>query len=198
MLNPKQTIVTQRPLPSFFTVASIRQQLNIYADFSQDVFINTLCEAAQELIEDYIGQYLQPTAAQSYYPYLDSSGLSIPFSNFTVLPIVTYYDASDVLQTLNPNLYFVDYTTTPVLVKATLNASWPSAVSQTRTNPVVISYTTQLFGAQNTQDYYRIRHAGNMIVADFYEHRETTKHQTPKEIPYGVKRLLSKYRQPTL
>lgn len=197
MQNPAVSNITDRPIPSFFDVADLRLQVNLFGDTTQDNYLQMLCAVGQEQIEDYIGQYLETTSTECYYQRFDTSGMRLPQPNVTNV-VVQYWDVNDVLQTLSPSTYFVDTTVIPVMVKPVLNGTFPAQTSSTRTNPVKISYDSILYGAQNDMDIERINHAFKLIATHWYNNRSDTDVANKKEIPYGFLRLLNKYRTATL
>lgn len=199
MLVPEVSNIIDRPVPTFLSVADARLQLNLFGDTSQDDYLQMMCSVAQEQVEDYIGQYLQTTTTQNYYRYFDESGLIISQPNISCVT-VKYWNENDDLITIDPSIYFVDTTIHPVLVKPRKNQNFPATngLSETRVNPIQITYESILFGADSNMDIERVRQAMMLILTHWYNDRSNNDKDFKPEIEYGFLRLLNKYRLPTL
>lgn len=197
MIHPVISNIIDRPIPTFLSVSDARLQVNLFGDTSQDDYLQLLCSLAQELVEDYIGQYLQPTRTEAFYQRFDTSGMTVPqpyISNYKL----EYWDENDVLQTVSSSTYFIDTTMNPILIKPVLNATFPAQTSSTRTNAIKFTYDSILYGAENDMDIERIHQTMLLMLTHWYNNRSDTETSPKKEIAYGFLRLLNKYRLPTL
>lgn len=194
---PVQEKVLDRPIPSYLPVADARNQVNLFGDTSQDDYLEGLCGVAQEIVEDYIGQYLETVSTQCNYLRFNQTGMAIPQPNISNL-VVKYWDEHDILQTLSPSVYLVDTTVNPILLRTRNAQAFPAALSAVRTAPVQITYDSILYGADQDMNVERIRQAMLLMVTHWYNNRSDTDMANRKEIPYGFLRLLNKYRTATL
>lgn len=189
----------------WLTLDEITQQLNLFADESQDAYLQSLELATRMAIEDLVGFAIFPTTFRVYY---GNPGLSVTGSSvYLDLPEVSAtYQGQTPSVTINKVYY---YTGTGTPTKNTLAASnyfydgsgnrvvitggIPSPLAQNIANPIEVEYTVNsAFAAQ----YPVVKQAGLMLLTHLYNNRSTVGDsvQMKAEIPFGVTMLLRPYK----
>jgi len=122
---------------------------------------------------------------------LDLPEVSQDFRNTagTVINSVGYWNGStpSVFTLLATSDYYYDATGNKVV----LNSGMPNEVSQVRTNPIVVTYTTN---ANPLAQYPVIKQAGLLLLTHLYNNRSNTTGNIMHEIPFGVAQLLRPYK----
>jgi hypothetical protein len=181
----------------WLTLDQITQQLNLFGDESQDVYLTGLELATRMAIEDFLGMSIFPISYKVYYgAYNGMTGTSacLDLPEVTqgyqgvVIDSVGYWDTSTppVFVTLPYTSYFYDPTGNKVICNGI-----PNEVNQAITNPIVVQYTT---GSSPYAAYPVIQQAGLMMLTHLYNNRSNTIQGTLNEIPYGVAALLRPYK----
>lgn len=184
----------------WLTLDEITQQLNLFQDESQDAYLTSLEVATRMAIEDFLGMSIFPIQYKVYYGATNSTGtqvcLDLPevsqdFRNQagTVINSVGYWNGStpSVFTLLNASNYYYDATGNKVVI----NSGMPSEISQVRTNPIVVTYTTN---ANPLAQYPVIKQAGLLLLTHLYNNRSNTNSAILHEIPFGVAQLLRPYK----
>lgn len=185
---------------SWLTLDEITNQLNLFNDESQDSYLVGLELATRMAIEDFLGMSIFPIQYKVYYGATNTTGtqmtLDLPevsqdFRNQagTVINSVGYWNGStpSVFTLLATSDYYYDATGNKVV----LNSGMPSEVSQVRTNPIVVTYTTN---ANPLAQYPVIKQAGLLLLTHLYNNRSNTNTALLHEIPFGVAQLLRPYK----
>lgn len=185
---------------SWLTLEEITNQLNLFQDESQDTYLIGLELATRMAIEDFLGMSIFPIQYKVYYGATNTTGtqmcLDLPevsqdFRNTagTVINSVGYWNGStpSVFTLLASTDYYYDATGNKVV----LNSGMPSEVSQVRTNPIVVTYTTN---ANPLAQYPVIKQAGLLLLTHLYNNRSNTNAAVMHEIPFGVAQLLRPYK----
>lgn len=185
---------------AWLTLEEITQQLNLFDDESQDSYLTGLEVATRMAIEDFLGMSIFPIQYKVYYGATNTTGtqmcLDLPevsqdFRNNpgTVINSVGYWNGStpSVFTLLAKTDYYYDATGNKVVI----NTGMPSEVSQVRTNPIVVTYTTN---ANPLAQYPVIKQAGLLLLTHLYNNRSNTTGAILHEIPFGVAQLLRPYK----
>ena len=185
---------------AWLTLEEITQQLNLFDDESQDSYLTGLEVATRMAIEDYLGMSIFPIQYKVYYGATNTTGtqmcLDLPevSPDFkcqagTVINSVGYWNGStpSVFTLLATTDYYYDATGNKVV----LNSGMPNEVSQVRTNPIVVTYTTN---ANPIAQYPVIKQAGLLLLTHLYNNRSNTSQVYLNEIPFGVAQLLRPYK----
>jgi len=184
---------------AWLTLDEITQQLNLYEDESQDSYLQGLELATRMAIEDYLGMtifsvkykvyYGNPNGIGSYTNF-DLPAVSQPFQGQAgvVINEVGYYtgDQPAAFTVVPKTQYSYDPTGNKVIVTGI-----PSEISQTVTNPVVITYTTN---ANPIAQYPVIKQAGLLLLTHLYNNRSNSIQGSLNDIPFGVDHLLRPYK----
>jgi len=185
----------------------VKQHLFIGEDDSADDLINVYIGTAQELVSDWINQPLQPTVVNAYYSQLDPSGLVAPHPFITGV-VLQYFNTAGTVSTIPAANYAIDTTAgLPRIYSPT--GSYPidgllaNPVSISISNPVFLNYTAQLEEVAQTgeRSSQRVRQAMLMYITDLWNRRgdeENTSQNISQTTVLTARRLLRKYRQPTL
>ena len=181
----------------WLTLEQITQQLNLFGDESQDDYLSSIELATRMAIEDYLGMTIFPIKWKVYYGAFNgmtgtACNLDLPETTQgttgTVINSVGYWSAAtpSVFTLLASSTYFYDQTGNKVICNGI-----PTEVSQTVTNPIVVTYTT---GASPLAAYPVIQQAGLMLLTHIYNQRSNSFQGTLTEIPFGVGQLLRPYK----
>jgi len=168
-----------------FTTDEIKLHLKV-TTAADDALIAQIMLAATTAAEHY--QRRTYITRERVY-YLDAFPRIIrpPYSPLVTVEKIEYYDTNGTLQELAPANYRKDIDTEPGRVTEAYNCTWPD--TRAMTGAVIVTYTSG-YGALSTNVPDDIRLAIKMMVAHFYEHRESVSPEQMYEVPMGVKDLL--------
>jgi hypothetical protein len=180
----------------WLTLDEITNQLNLFEDESQDVYLTALELATRMAIEDYLGLSIFPITYKVFY----GNATAINTQVFLDLPEITqgtggvdiesvsFYnnDTPPIEVPLATSAYFYDPTGNKVIVNG-----FPSNVNNFMSNPIMVTYTTNAnFYAQ----YPNIKLAGLLLFTHLYNNRSDTTKDSLKNLPFGVAQLLRPYK----
>lgn len=179
---------------------SIAQQLNLFQDDSQDVYLESLELAVRQAIEDFLGLSIFPIQYRVWYNASSLYGtpltLDLPEVSQNFVPSqpgitinsVKYWTQATppVLNTVSPSQYYYDPSGNKIVL-----ASLPSNLNTAMTSPVYCEYTTQ---ANPIAQYPVVKQAGLLLFVHLYNNRSNTTEVSMKEIPFGVATLLRPYK----
>lgn len=187
---------------AWLTQTEVQNQLNLFGDSSQSVYLSALELATRQAIEDYIGMSIFATQYRVYYNLASLYGtplaLDLPEvsqnSNPTLSGVtvnaVKYWtsDTVPVLVTLDPSQYYYDQSGNKVVV-----ANLPTTINNSMTSPVLCEYT---LAANPIASYPVVKLAGLMLLTHLYNARSTVGDTVgvKAEIPFGVSTLLRNYK----
>lgn len=182
----------------WLTLAEITQQLNLFEDESQDVYLSSLELATRMAIEDFLGVAVFPIQYKVYYPnfglyntavFLDLPEVSGPNQGQVgvIIDAVEYYGNSNIVpELIDPENYSYDPTGNRVILNTI-----PNTLNQEVANPISVTYTqNSSFLAQ----YPVIKQAGLLLLTHLYNNRSDTTDGQLKTIPFGVQALLRPYK----
>ena len=191
--------ITTRSTQRVITPIEARAHLRLFGDTSDDTEITEFVFAAQQYLDDYLGEFIGETSVQvPVDSFPRSSPIELPHRFIKNLVSVQYYDASDTLTTVNSNIYLYDDSGVNPVVRLRSGQSWPSEVSEDREYPVQINYLAGLTSDSNTQSNVdsAIRSAVLLILSELYANRESyLVGQTYVNLPITAERLLRGYRR---
>jgi hypothetical protein len=184
----------------WLTLDEITNQLNLFGDESQDVYLSGLELATRQAIEDYLGLSIFPTSYRVWYNATSLMGtpltLDLPEvsqnfnpsqSGVTINSVKFWTEATPpVLTTVSASTYYYDPSGNKVVLQ-----TLPSNLNSSMTSPVYCEYTT---AANPTSNYPVIKQAGLLLLTHLYNNRSDTTDNQLKNIPFGVSTLLRPYK----
>jgi len=186
---------------AWLTMEDVTQQLNLFDDESQDVYLSSLELATRMAIEDLIGLTIFPIKYRVYY---GTSGTATGSQMSLDLPEVSQDNGASLGVTINSVGYwngddiplFVelsigDYYYDPTGNKVIVNSGLPSEINNIMTSPIVVDYTT---GASPLASYPVIKQAGLLLLTHLYNNRSNSNNTMMYDIPFGVNALLRPYK----
>ena len=105
---------------------------------------------------------------------------------------VQYYNTSDVLTTVSSSVYLIDETTENAVVRLIPGQAYPTDISITRANPVLVTYKTSL---ESDEVQEVVLQAIYMYSSELYSNRGVTSEKKANKLPLAAERLLSGYRK---
>jgi len=173
------------------TVDDVKNQCRISGDMTEAEtdHIKSLILTATAASEIYQGRtYLQ---TQRTYK-LDEFPTVIrpPYPPLLSVDSIEYVDTDGDMQTLDSDSYDVDTYTEPGRITEAYGTSWPS----TRSVPNAVIVTYQAGYATASVVPAEIKHAVLLLIAHFYEHRESASEIRLTEIPQAYQALLNPMR----
>ena len=185
---------------AWLTLTEITNQLNLFSDSSQDVYLQAIELATRQAIEDYLGLSIFATTYRVWYgteslvaspvcfdlPEVSQNSNSA-LSGVTISFVKYYNDAfPPVVTTISNTEYFYDNSGNKVIV-----SSMPTSVNTVMTAPIYIDYVT---AANPMAAYPVIKQAGLLLLTHLYNNRSNTTDVQLKDIPFGVANLLRPYK----
>lgn len=184
----------------WLTLDELTNQINLFDDESQDVYVNTLELAVRFAIEDYLGLSIFPVTYRVWYgaENLATSPVCLDLpevsqnqaANLAGVTInsVAYWDNSTppVLNVVSPSEYYYDASGNKVIVQ-----TLPTSINSEMTAPIICEYSTV---ANPLSTYPVIRQAGLLLFTHLYNNRSDTTDTQLKEIPFGIATLLRPYK----
>lgn len=185
---------------AWLTLTEITNQLNLFSDSSQDVYLQAIELATRQAIEDYLGLSIFATTYRVWYgteslvaspvcfdlPEVSQNSNSA-LSGVTISFVKYYNDAfPPVVTTISNTEYFYDNSGNKVIVN-----NMPTSVNTVMTAPIYIDYVT---AANLMAAYPVIKQAGLLLLTHLYNNRSNTTDIQLKDIPFGVANLLRPYK----
>ena len=184
----------------WLTLDEITQQINLYQDESQDVYLKSLELAVRQAVEDYLGLSIFPVSYRVYYGpesmVATPCCLDLPEvsqNQYPTLPGLTidavrYYNSNvpATLTTIAASTYQYDPSGNKVMLQ-----SLPSDINSNMTAPIMVDYSTV---ANPLQTYPVIKQAGLLLFTHLYNNRSNSTATNLKDIPFGFDQLLRPYK----
>jgi hypothetical protein len=184
----------------WLTLDEISQQINLYEDESQDVYLKSLELAVRQAVEDYLGLSIFPVTYRVWYGpesltatpcALDLPEVSqnqYPNQSGVTIEAVKYYNSNvpATITTVATNQYQYDPTGNKVIVQ-----SLPSDINSNMTAPIIVEYTT---APNPLQTYPVIKQAALLLYTHLYNNRSNSTEANLKDIPFGFTALLKPYK----
>lgn len=168
----RHTVVrTVPPAQPTVTVAELKDHCRTPQSFTgDDDYFERWEKAATRLIEDELGLALMEQTHELRLECFPTCEIPVPQPPLLAVSSVTYLDLNGDRQTLDDDVYEVDTTDTPGLIRLGYNQSWPA--HRVRPGSIVVTYTC---GHTNNEEVdEELRQAVKMLVAEMEEQRETT------------------------
>ena len=184
----------------WLTLDEITQQINLYQDESQDVYLKSLELAVRQAVEDYLGMSIFPVSYRVYYGAesmaatpcaLDLPEVSqnqYPSQPGLTIDAVRYYNINvpATLTTIASSNYQYDPSGNKVILQ-----SLPSDINSNMTAPIMVDYSTV---ANVLQTYPVIKQAGLLLYTHLYNNRSNSTAANLRDIPFGFDQLLRPYK----
>jgi hypothetical protein len=189
VVQSNRDIVTQ-----WLTLDEITNQLNLFADESQDAYLEALELATRMAIEDYLGF---PICNVTYeVGYMISGLMAAPVSldfpevsqtGVTINSVKYYNDLNPpVLTTITSSNYYFDPTGNKLVLFEV-----PNNINTYMTAPMLCQYTLQ--GSVIGQ-YPAVKQAGLMLLTHFYNNRSAISEAKQYQLPWAIDQLLRPYK----
>lgn len=185
---PRPTGIDRRPLP--LRLADAKAQSRIEHDDDDQLIVDFIRSAVQ-LIEEETGYILLAREYRVDMPaFPGTAGLRIAMKPVTAVVSVTYMDSDGIEQTLDPSVYRLDQYGLYPTINLAYEQSWPA--TQSREDAVRVTFTAGVQQAEHIEPI--AQQLLRLIVADWYENRESLSPLQLREIPLGAERLLGRLR----
>ena len=189
VVQSNRDIVTQ-----WLTLDEITNQLNLFADESQDAYLESLELATRMAIEDYLGFPICNVTYEVGYMIsgLMAAPVSLDFpevsqSGVTINSVKYYNDLNPpVLTTITSSNYYFDPTGNKLVLFEV-----PNNINTYMTAPMLCQYTLQ--GSVIGQ-YPAVKQAGLMLLTHFYNNRSAISETKQYQLPWAIDQLLRPYR----
>lgn len=193
--NYQKVVQSNRDIVSqWLTLDEITNQLNLFADESQDAYLEALELATRMAIEDYLGF---PICNVTYeVGYLISGLMAAPVSldfpevsqTGVTINSVKYYNNLNppVLTTITSSNYYFDPTGNKLVLFEV-----PNNINTYMTAPMLCQYTLQ--GSVIGQ-YPVVKQAGLLLLTHFYNNRSAISEAKQHQLPWAIDQLLRPYK----
>lgn len=185
MLAPVRTVA---PAEGLLTLDDVKAQCRIDSS-DEDALVQGLIDAVTARLDGYSGILGRALIEQTWRQDFDGfdDALRLPLGDLMAVSSVTYYDGSNVSQTLATTIYtaFSDEIGPYVALKP--DQSWP--VTYSRADAVRVTWTAG-FGAAATDVPQAIRHAALLMISQWYDNRSAD-----HAMPVAADALLAPYRR---
>lgn len=186
--------LTRATPPAVEPVTVSEAKAHLRVDVSDDdAYIATLITAAREWCEQYLDRTLidtQWTMRLDSFPYeIELPRPPIASAGTATAVTLTYTLGDDSTATLSSTQYRVDRNSTPGVVRQLRAGTWPANLDDY--NAVAVTWWAG-YGSSGTSVPAAIRHAMLMLVAHWYENRNTVLvGSISKPLEFAVESLLS-------
>lgn len=188
MLSPQFSLVrVTAPSVSPISLAEAKAQMRVEGN-DDDIVIQRLIDAAVAFV-DAQGVLGFAMITQTWGQWLSPNPGTVQLSLGPVQSVsaVKYYDVDGVLQTATLSDFNVFGTPNRITVSPKAGKAWP--VTQTRDDAIKIEYVVG-YGATSASVPQTVRHALMMLVAHWYENRETSSEKQMLDMPYGFSEMI--------
>lgn len=189
MLSPQFSLVrVTAPAALPISVAEAKAQMRVEGN-DDDTIIERLVNAAVSFV-DVQGVLGRAMITQTWGEWLAPNPSTVLLSLGPVQSVsaIKYYDIDGVLQTATLADFNVFGTPNRITITPKTGKAWP--VTQTRDDAIKIEYVIG-YGASSTSVPQTVRHALLMLVAHWYENRETTQEKQMQDLPYGFMEMMN-------
>jgi len=193
--NYQKVVQSNRDIVSqWLTLDEITNQLNLFADESQDAYLEALELATRMAIEDYLGFPICNVTYEVGYMIsgLMAAPVSLDFpevsqSGVTINSVKYYNDLNPpVLTTITSSNYYFDPTGNKLVLFEV-----PNNINTYMTAPMLCQYTLQ--GSVIGQ-YPAVKQAGLMLLTHFYNNRSAISEAKQYQLPWAIDQLLRPYK----
>lgn len=184
---PSHFVVSASSTATIVTLEELRAHLNLFDDSTFDTYLTRLLRAGQDAAENYLGEYLSLTEIQAFYPRFGER-FRLPHNQIDGLASLTYYDNSNILQTVASTDYLYDLTSIEKSLRITNQSVITTDISNDYENPVVVTYNA-LVGSENITE--GVAQAILLYCSSMFTNRENyTLNQVVQPLPRTSERLL--------
>lgn len=170
------------PTAAVVSLPDLKKQVRAEYHTDDDTYLQALELAAVAWAEKWLGF----AVAEQEWEYLVdnfSGGLTIPLAPVISVDAVVYDDADGTETPLAGFRAFNEGTSDRAYVLPPADTDWPEVSGEPQAVRVTFTAGTTTVPAQ-------FKHAIRLIVAGWYENRESVAEKAPQEIPFGVEALL--------
>lgn len=183
MLSPQYALVrVTAPTTSPISLAEAKAQMRVEGS-DEDTIIQRFIDAAISFV-DVQGALGRAMMTQTWGQWLSPNPGTVLLLLGPVQSVsaIKYYDTDGALQTATLADFDVFGTPNRITVSPKSGKAWPT--TQTRDDAIKIEYVVG-YGSSPVNVPQTIRHALMMLVAHWYENRETTSEKQMLDLPYG-------------
>lgn len=151
----------------------------------QDGLISALITAMRQYAENSTRRALvQQTLEYScdYFPH----EFVLPNPNLLLVDHVRYLDYNGTLQTVDPSIYQVDYSSVPGRIKPSYGEVWPTLVRSESYNPVRVQYLAGYAAVGSPSDAAALRAGVPEVVKQWMKIRLANYHALPQSVVVGT------------
>jgi uncharacterized phiE125 gp8 family phage protein len=189
MLSPQFSLVrVTAPAALPISVAEAKAQMRVEGN-DDDTIIERLVNAAVAFV-DVQGVLGRAMITQTWGEWLAPNPSTVMLSLGPVQSVsaIKYYDIDGVLQTATLADFNVFGTPNRITITPKTGKAWPT--TQTRDDAIEIEYVVG-YGSTSASVPQTVRHALLMLVAHWYENRETTQEKQMQDLPYGFMEMMN-------
>lgn len=183
MLSPQFSLVrVSAPATAPISLAEAKTQMRVESS-DDDSIIQRLIDAAVAFV-DVQGALGKAMITQTWGQWLSPNPSTVYLSLGPVQSVsaIKYYDVDGALQTATLADFNVFGTPNRISVSPKSGKAWP--VTQTRDDAIKIEYVIG-YGSTSASVPETVRHALMMLVAHWYDNRETSTEKQMFDLPYG-------------
>ena len=158
---------------------------------NDDDYISSLMLAVTELCER-IQRRIYVSRELTYYIDEFPDEIRPPYSPLASVSSIKYIDTDGVLQTLSDTVYDVDTYHEPGRITLAYNQTWPTI--RPVANAVLVTYNAGWADQQSVPE--DIKHLVKMLLAHYYENRESVSEVNLRETPQAFRTLLWAHKVP--
>jgi uncharacterized phiE125 gp8 family phage protein len=189
MLSPQFSLVrVTAPAVSPISLAEAKAQMRVEGS-DDDAIIQRLIDAAVAFV-DVQGVLGRAMITQTWGQWLspNPSTVSLMLGPVQSVSAIKYYDLNGTLQTATLADFNVFGTPNRITITPKTSKAWP--ITQTRDDAIKIEYVVG-YGSTSASVPQTVRHALLMLVAHWYENRETTQEKQMQDLPYGFMEMMN-------
>jgi uncharacterized phiE125 gp8 family phage protein len=188
MLSPQFSLVRiTAPAVSPISLAEAKAQMRVEGS-DDDAIIQRLIDAAVAFV-DVQGVLGRAMITQTWGQWLspNPSTVSLMLGPVQSVSAIKYYDLNGTLQTATLADFNVFGTPNRITITPKTGKAWP--ITQTRDDAIKIEYVIG-YGDSAASVPQTVRHGLMMLVAHWYENRETTQEKQMQDLPYGFMEMI--------
>jgi uncharacterized phiE125 gp8 family phage protein len=189
MLSPQFSLVrVTAPAVSPISLAEAKAQMRVEGN-DDDTIIQRLIDAAVAFV-DVQGVLGRAMITQTWAEWIAPNPSTVLLSIGPVQSVssIKHYDIDGVLQTATLADFNVFGTPNRITITPKTSKAWP--ITQTRDDAIKIEYVVG-YGSTSASVPQTVRHALLMLVAHWYENRETTQEKQMQDLPYGFMEMMN-------
>jgi uncharacterized phiE125 gp8 family phage protein len=189
MLSAQFSLVrVTAPAVSPISLAEAKAQMRVEGN-DDDTIIQRLIDAAVAFV-DVQGVLGRAMITQTWAEWIAPNPSTVLLSIGPVQSVssIKYYDVDGALQTATLADFNVFGTPNRITITPKTSKAWP--ITQTRDDAIKIEYVVG-YGSTSASVPQTVRHALLMLVAHWYENRETTQEKQMQDLPYGFMEMMN-------